>query len=42
MIKNKINPNLLSDIEILNTIRDEYLAIKPEGCLDFFKNAESF
>lgn len=36
-MKNKINPNLLSDMEILETIKAEYLEVSPEGCLDFFK-----
>lgn len=33
----KINPNLLSDREILDIIREEYFAIQPKGCHDFFK-----
>ncbi|WPC42811.1 NERD domain-containing protein [Clostridium sp. JS66] len=37
MTKNKINPNSLTDDEILEIIRDEYLEIEPTGCWDFFK-----
>lgn len=37
MRKNKINPNSLTDDEILEIIRDEYLEIEPTGCWDFFK-----
>lgn len=38
MIKLKrINPNLLSDQELLNIIREEYYEIQPKGCWDFFK-----
>lgn len=37
IIEKKVKPNLLSDIEILETIKEEYLEIIPKGCSDFFK-----
>ncbi|MEC1759847.1 NERD domain-containing protein [Schinkia azotoformans] len=35
--RSKKNPNKLSDQEIFDIIREEYLAIQPNGCHDFFK-----
>jgi hypothetical protein len=40
MIKNKVNPNNLSDVEILEIIREEYLELRATGCVDFFKRKE--
>lgn len=36
MMDNKINPNLLSDDEILKILKEEYEQLKPKGCWDFF------
>ncbi|WP_137744590.1 homing endonuclease associated repeat-containing protein [Robertmurraya siralis] len=33
----KVNPNSLSDEELLAIIKEEYDAIQPKGCHDFFK-----
>ncbi|MEC1748074.1 NERD domain-containing protein [Schinkia azotoformans] len=33
----KVNPNSLSDEELLAIIKEEYNAIKPKGCHDFFR-----
>lgn len=32
----KVNPNSLSDEELLAIIKEEYDAIQPKGCHDFF------
>lgn len=40
MIKNKVNPNNLSDMEILQMIKEEYLEIKAIGCVDFFNRKQ--
>lgn len=40
MIKNKVNPNNLSDMEILQIVKEEYLEIKATGCVDFFKRKQ--
>ncbi|MEG0774378.1 NERD domain-containing protein [Clostridium sp.] len=35
-MENKINPNLLSDDEMLKILKEEYEELKPKGCWDFF------
>lgn len=35
--KRSLNPNLLSDLDLLDVIRKEYIELNPKGCWDFFK-----
>lgn len=37
IILKRVNPNSLSNQEILDIIREEYYEIQPKGCHDFFK-----